>query len=333
VDISGTGLGLSIAKWLVEEMGGKLSLESTPGKGSSFFFTLPLARGPVGAVGVGAVKASEALPMASASASADPPLLEAITSGLMESVPVLAVTAEIIAVAAEAVAVGKEVKAVRQKNLNSPRLKPRLIRKPRRAPVQEGPSVGILIVDDEPLNCKLLSRAFATAASNLGIKPPTIALASNGQEAVYLMGVSLEPESVPGAKVLDMDPLIGQAPSFLFNLVCMDRQMPVMDGVEAARQIKALQGEFFVGAGAAAPCGALPAHVVGMSASISSSATWLAAGVDECLPKPFQMKSIERLLLSAHSRAKATAPTTASTTVSARVSEESTGNEAIVANM
>ena len=43
-EFGGSGLGLSISKQLVERMGGRMSLDSSPGSGSAFSFTIPVQR-------------------------------------------------------------------------------------------------------------------------------------------------------------------------------------------------------------------------------------------------------------------------------------------------
>jgi signal transduction histidine kinase len=44
-DRTGMGLGLAIAKWIVESHGGEIAVQSSPGRGSTFIFRLPVQSG------------------------------------------------------------------------------------------------------------------------------------------------------------------------------------------------------------------------------------------------------------------------------------------------
>jgi PAS domain S-box-containing protein len=46
-DVEGTGIGLTLSRYLTQAMGGTLDAESTIGQGSTFWFELPAAEGPV----------------------------------------------------------------------------------------------------------------------------------------------------------------------------------------------------------------------------------------------------------------------------------------------
>jgi CheY-like chemotaxis protein len=83
-----------------------------------------------------------------------------------------------------------------------------------------------------------------------------------------------------------------------FDCVFMDREMPVMNGVEATRRIVAMQSEALR---------AVP--VIGLSASVENADDWRAAGMTSFLGKPFSRKDLSRVLRLVDARREPEAPT------------------------
>jgi signal transduction histidine kinase/CheY-like chemotaxis protein len=170
----GSGLGLAISRQLVELMGGGISVESAPGRGSSFRFWIPA---PPGAEA--AVPAPEAAPPA--------PL----------------------------------------------------------------PPARVLVAEDNATNRHVLAAYLATAGH-------AVRMVTNGLEA------------------------LAEARSGGFDLVIMDVQMPVMDGLTAARGIRALAG----------PAAAVPIIALTANAMHGDREACLAAGMTDYVAKPVSIEAL-----------------------------------------
>ncbi len=179
----GTGLGLSICKRLVETMGGEIGVNTAPGKGSDFYFSLP--------VRIPEFPGRQVLPARR--------LLAGISSSLR-----------------------------------------------------------ILVVDDDPVNRKLICRMI----EKIGAKPE---LAESGSQAVRAFK---ENE---------------------FDLILMDMQMPGMDGLETTRRIRAIEAES--GLRQRTPISALTANSADRDRELC-----FEAGMDDFLSKPVRIDDLERLI-------------------------------------
>ncbi|HSL30812.1 MAG TPA: response regulator [Anaerolineales bacterium] len=120
---------------------------------------------------------------------------------------------------------------------------------------EKKPALKILVADDDPLNQRLMQVL-------LGREGHDVAVASNGMEA--------------------FDAVKFQH----FDLVFMDLQMPVMDGMEASRRIREWEN------------GSQHTFIIALTASYlpEEGHRLFEAGIDNYISKPFQLEHIERML-------------------------------------
>ncbi len=125
---------------------------------------------------------------------------------------------------------------------------------PPKRPLKDG-APNVLVVDDNDINKKLLSKVLEKENLN-------VTYASNGQEAVALRKENN------------------------FDIIFMDIQMPVMDGVEASRAIREYETELSLS----------PVPIVALTANTSKEDKdlYLSAGMTDYMAKPIMIEDVRK---------------------------------------
>jgi EAL domain-containing protein (putative c-di-GMP-specific phosphodiesterase class I)/signal transduction histidine kinase/CheY-like chemotaxis protein len=295
----GTGLGLAISKRLVQAMGGRLSVKSAEGKGSTFSFLvkLPMVEGPRpwpvfegGQVALSlegpalravvkrylvacGLQVSKAESPQSLVVIADPKALAGRPSGVVPAV-CLAGRDDPALVMVERAGRASLV-------LNQP------LRREDLRDVLDHLSQGLPLTTSGLAQDRRLETLMSFAGRRVLVVDDS---AVNREVALEALG-RLEAE---GIAVETGREAVTEAQSGGFDLILMDGSMPDMDGYEATRLIRAHERD--TGA-ARVPIIALTAHVLGPAAQ-----AWRAAGMDDVVHKPFGLKqlsdALERLIPS-----------------------------------
>lgn len=300
----GTGLGLSISKQLVELMGGEIDVTSTPGQGSVFWFRVPLI-----AADVPGTRARPAhAPARVLLVEPEPAVRRALTT-VLGGWGVAVVEAEPESIGrlqapGDVLVVGARLSPATARMLAARHGLPTVVLCPAgtMAPADDD----IVAMLSEPAREGALADALdwaALPADERGGKPAGTGAKSPAKAGPALVGLTvLVVEDNPvnrrvavgmlarlghtvltaedGAQALDM------VRSYPVDLILMDRHMPVMDGVQAARAIRALPP----------PVCDLPVVALTAAATADEIQECMAAGMNDFIPKPFMPEQLTEVI-------------------------------------
>ncbi len=318
----GTGLGLASSRSLVELMGGAIGVDSAPGQGSSFWFTLPLLQAqslppqanPAGLggrhvlvvddnatnreiiehhVAAGGMRCDsardglEALERIRAAHAAGDRFDIAVIDMKMPRMDGIELAGELRADPDLA-----DIRLVLVTSLHSA------------DEVSRARAAGIEVYLSKPVKRMELFRSLAQAIGSVDIDKAQ----SRPQQAMprFKARVLLaEDNGVNQVVARNMLKALGCAPTIVpngqdavqilqresFDIVLMDCQMPVMDGYDATRAIRALEAEGRTQAGRRVPIVALTANAL-----VGDAEACRAAGMDDHLAKPYTRKQLATVM-------------------------------------